>query len=526
MKKTVGVMLILLMVIMSGCGSNVKINLFIDDELYTSYDSSVMKIINLDIPEKEGMMFVGWEYDGGVAFDTIEVMGDMELHALWEDPIEVFDVVQHVDGPNYIIITGYNGDSIYLDIPAYIDGKLVTELGQLSFYQSQVEIMFLPMDTRIMSTPFVDSEIRKVEFHGSYLMEREELIGKGQYDEILEEYDEVCNIDTVIDPDNAWTFTKGCPIMEVVNVQVSLINDMEHYSYSVYMDLNSYEDDNFGQLGINVFEGATELEEFRFPNATHTFFTDMFSDCYELTSLEVNDENHFYTSDHGILFSKDMTELRLYPAGLDYEEFVLPDSVESIHPQAFNYTEHLSTLIIHKDYNGELNLYGSRSLGEIIIEDGNEKYRSIDGVLFEDDTLIKYPPSKEDHTYSIPDGVTKIARHAFLYNKYLEVLDLNDGLREIGAYAFLETESLTVLDVPGSVVLVGLDALHFSSIETLVLRRDIDTYGDVTQLVMHVRGDQDYEKHKIYIPDNSYSAYSYTDWEYHIGLFEKLSEYE
>ena len=360
MKKLLGIILFAVSFILSGCGSPAKINLYVDEELYISYDSSRAKIIDLDIPEKDGMMFVGWEYDDQIVFDSLEVYDDTDLFAIWEDPIQVFDIVEHEDGPEYVIITGYNGDSIYMSIPAYVDGKLVLELGQLSFEGSKIETMRLPMDVKLKVTPFVDSSIRKVEYYGSYLASKEKRIGEEEYNEVLELYANVCSVSSGSEEEGTWTFTEGCPILAVNEVTETTIPNAVIATYLVEIDLNNFEEDNHVQFGINVFEGAYDLEEFTFPNGVHVFFSDMFYDCSNLTTFKVNEDNRYYSSEDGILYSKDGTDLRMYPPGLQDKEFRVPETVESIHITAFYSVTYLETLIIHSNYAGDLVLPGIR----------------------------------------------------------------------------------------------------------------------------------------------------------------------
>lgn len=61
----------------------------------------------------------------------------------------------------------------------------------------------------------------------------------------------------------------------------------------------------------------------------------------------------------------------------------------------------------------------------------------IDGVTFSVDgkTLIKYPETKVDEKYIVPEGIEVIGRRAFSSAKYLRTLTLPFSLKEIGDYA-------------------------------------------------------------------------------------------
>ncbi len=60
-----------------------------------------------------------------------------------------------------------------------------------------------------------------------------------------------------------------------------------------------------------------------------------FEGCTSFTSINVDKENANYCSVDGVLFSKDMSVLKLYPMGRTNVSFVIPDSVTSIGDYAF-----------------------------------------------------------------------------------------------------------------------------------------------------------------------------------------------
>lgn len=80
----------------------------------------------------------------------------------------------------------------------------------------------------------------------------------------------------------------------------------------------------------------------------------------------------------------------------DWESVTIPDSVTDISIGAF---------------------YGWEELKNIEVSEGNSKYSSKDGVLFNKDKteLITYPSGKEEESYSIPESVTSIGSDAFGY---------------------------------------------------------------------------------------------------------------
>ncbi len=90
------------------------------------------------------------------------------------------------------------------------------------------------------------------------------------------------------------------------------------------------------------------------------------------------------------------------------------------------------------------------SLAEIIVSDNNEKFTSVDGVLYNKDktTLICYPADKNDETYTIPEGVKYIERGAFEKNTHITKLDIPDSVITICEFAFSGCTSLSDIKLP------------------------------------------------------------------------------
>lgn len=92
------------------------------------------------------------------------------------------------------------------------------------------------------------------------------------------------------------------------------------------------------------------------------------------------------------------------------------------------------------------------------VEEGNPAYFAQDGVLFEKEskTLVAYPQGKTDETYTVPDGVKRIADEAFYMNPYLSEVIFPASLEEIGKFAFYRCSALEKISFKGnSLVSVG-----------------------------------------------------------------------
>lgn len=139
----------------------------------------------------------------------------------------------------------------------------------------------------------------------------------------------------------------------------------------------------------------------------------------------------------------------------------LPNSLTTIGDRSFTATA-IETITIPK--NVEIirdSFVHCENLKSIYVEPDNETYKSIGGVLFENQRtsypiyrLLYYPNSKKESFYSVPCDTTcvivGIAPRAFDCNKYLKNVEIkNCTLMEIGNEAFANCRALNTVSVSG-----------------------------------------------------------------------------
>lgn len=132
----------------------------------------------------------------------------------------------------------------------------------------------------------------------------------------------------------------------------------------------------------------------------------------------VDNDNPYYCSIDGILYwqKPDLYRKTLfaYPPSNKTNTFKIPDDTTLyMNRNELNNAKYLENLILPKsmkhfaDYSVNL----IKSLKNILVEDGNEQYISIDGVLYSKDTktLLCYPIGRVENSYDIPNGVTTVS---------------------------------------------------------------------------------------------------------------------
>lgn len=117
-------------------------------------------------------------------------------------------------------------------------------------------------------------------------------------------------------------------------------------------------------------------------------------------------------------------------------------------------------------YVGQYAFDGCKSLTAINVDEGNAKYASADGVLFNKKMtlLMKMPENSAITDYTVPAGVKEIDTAAFR-NSSIKSITILSGLNKIGYDAFVDSK-LTYIGLPRSVNVVEQNAFGSISVGT------------------------------------------------------------
>ena len=181
-----------------------------------------------------------------------------------------------------------------------------------------------------------------------------------------------------------------------------------------------------------AFKDCTELTKVRIPKTIDHIIHHVLSDddrtgavspdymnpflrCSSLESIVVDEENPSMSSDDGVLFSKDKTQLYCYPGGKQEEEYTIPETVTWVGADVFSSNPYLSTL-------------------------------------------------------TIPNSVTYISSGICSNCVNLKTVKLSENITHIPAYSFDKCESLSFLDIPESVQGFGESVFRWTHFEKIVIR--------------------------------------------------------
>ena len=151
-------------------------------------------------------------------------------------------------------------------------------------------------------------------------------------------------------------------------------------------------------------------------------------------------------------------------------------------PGEIGYYPSITSIIIPKNVeNIDAQLFNENSLQEIIVDNENKCYSSVNGVLFDKDkkTIIAYPTEKSGESYEIPDSVTSIGDGAFYGCTSLTSITIPDSVTSISNVAFWECSSLTSVTIPDSVTSIGEGTFaECSSLTSVTIPDSVTSIGE------------------------------------------------
>ena len=234
--------------------------------------------------------------------------------------------------------------------------------------------------------------------------------------------------------------------LDISNTSVTEIDEWTFYKVTVT------------EIGDYAFNSCTGLTSIAIPISVTKIDNLAFSNCKSLTSITVHPDNPVYSSESGVLFNKEKTELVLYPKGRK-GDYTIPASIKKIERVTFRNCIGLTSVTIPISVTKIDNLAFSncKSLTSITAHPDNPVYSSENGVLFnkEKTVLVLYPEGRKGN-YIIPDTVT-----------------------EIGEYAFSGCIGLTSVTIPASVVKIRENAFWGCDTTAITVHPDNPVYTSV-----------------------------------------------
>ena len=208
-----------------------------------------------------------------------------------------------------------------------------------------------------------------------------------------------------------------------------------------------------------------------------------------VSAYEVDAENEALCAEDGIVFTKDRTELVIYPSARRKTEYVLPDTVKRIAAYAFYGAEYISYVDCSQAEEIGEGAFAHSSLYRIgfgaglrIVEDGAfQQTRQLNSVDFSAAENIE---SFGNYVFSgsglrsavLPEGLTALGEQVFMDAYKLTSVTLPSTLRTIGSGAFSNT-GLEEITLPEGLTAIGGNAFRNAPLQEIALPESLEEIG-------------------------------------------------
>ncbi|MCL1904275.1 MAG: leucine-rich repeat protein [Oscillospiraceae bacterium] len=250
----------------------------------------------------------------------------------------------------------------------------------------------------------------------------------------------------------------GFPITDLNNLDFDFNNKIEtltipegitsiRYLYLFYCE-------NFTTL--NLPASITNIEYFNF------------SECSNFTAVIVDSGNADFSSQDGVLYNKDKTQILLHPCNKAYTSFVIPNSVTSIGDYAFSGCSNLTSITIPTGVTkigaAAFENCGGLTSVEIpnVTELGSHAFSGCNGLT----------------SFTIPSGITQINSYTFQGCIGLTSINIPPNITSIGGSAFSGCRGLTAVTIPGNVKSIGESAFSFCrELTSITFQNGVESIG-------------------------------------------------
>lgn len=140
----------------------------------------------------------------------------------------------------------------------------------------------------------------------------------------------------------------GCINLKTIKLSSSIIS-IDSFAFQNCTNLSSIDFPNsLTTIGQDTFTNCTSLTSVNLPKSLtlSPSFLNAFYGCSGLTSINVDKSNPNFTSDNGVLFSKDKKRLVEYPGGKQDSSYMVPTEVKEIDSYSFSGNPYLRNLNI------------------------------------------------------------------------------------------------------------------------------------------------------------------------------------
>ncbi|MCQ2070074.1 MAG: leucine-rich repeat domain-containing protein [archaeon] len=234
---------------------------------------------------------------------------------------------------------------------------------------------------------------------------------------------------------------KGCTSLSKADLN-NLLRDVGAEAFSGTAVSEVVMQESLSRVGDNAFRGCSSLRKVVLSKKVKSIGDGAFSDCPALEGFEVSDKNGLYSSENGILYSRNKAKVYRVPATVSGDVDV-PRSVTSIEPGAFEGCSGITSVNLHAN----------------LIDIGKNS--------FKDCVSLK--------SIDIPKSVETIGDSAFENCVSFTALNVPVTVKKVGRHAFKGCKGIVTVNMPGNAPLRGLAIFDgCTSMTRITVRKGVD----------------------------------------------------
>jgi len=268
------------------------------------------------------------------------------------------------------------------------------------------------------------------------------------------------------------------------------VTEIGDYAFYNNRNLESIDLNKVTKIGSYAFSGCRKIEYVMLPETLSYLGDHAFYNCSLLSFISWGEVSQI-KSIPAYAFAK--TAL---------ESAKLPNGAEEVCDYAFAYCNNLNAVTLSRTVKkwSSSALFGCYNINIIEVEDENQNYSSLDGVLFDKNktVLLTYPAGKEGDSYTIPESVNKIAGGAFGYSKFktIDVANVTvigseafansniqsinlEKMTEINYEAFYNCNGLTAVTWPSKINIIPSEIFRYcKNLETVIIPETVTSINN------------------------------------------------
>ena len=199
---------------------------------------------------------------------------------------------------------------------------------------------------------------------------------------------------------------------------------------------------------MRAFSGNETITSVTFPDTVTEIWTEAFKNCKSLSSVSLPE-------------GLKRIDMNAFAGCGSLKEVVLPAGLESLGQTAFADCD-LSSITIPAEVKfsegrNRPEFDGNAGLMNIYVDEANENYCSVDGLLYSKDKKILFEVPQGRTSVKVPSGTVKIGAAAFRGSNAASIT-IPKGVTSVGDNAFRELKAATEIVLPKGVESIGLFA--------------------------------------------------------------------